>query len=187
MLAITTYLGSRELPAVGGNAKAPDWISKFRSLQYRGGLTMMVEGSPGGLTFPTTLTIKPQRMGDGWTEILIHSTQHNPNGMPPTEGEAKGVAGLAGFTGLCIPPAALQGLRPNQVLDRDPYTQYTYSVVGQANGPGGPMMVIRETGQVHHTDVGYDLRSGMLVILNKEDHSTSPGSSVTKFQLSGQE
>jgi hypothetical protein len=187
ILTLTSFAGMRTLDLPWSKGDAPQWVGTFKGLSYKGAMTVAVPGS-GSSAFPVEVTAAPKRRGAGWVETVVTLTQKNGLGLPPLTSESTLISSSRSLMGLFVPPTSLGELKEGQVLDRDPVTGFTYSVAGIVQAPGGrSVVVIREAGQAHATECGYDRESGLLTTYSKLDRSAPPGMTQLQVQLVGQE
>jgi len=78
--------------------------------------------------------------------------------MPPEQAQQEGASGTASIGGLWIPPEALAGLRPGQVIETNDNVGTTVTVSQVRQGS----VAISEVGPLHRTDWTYDTNTGML-------------------------
>ncbi len=103
-------------------------------------------------------------------------------GLPPTETTSARAFGAAQFDGLWIPTAALTALRPQQVLDRDPYSGH----VTYFGGVDGALAVIVVQGVGDSLEHYYDTVSGLLMYARYRVPSPGVGTQVTELRWAGQ-
>jgi hypothetical protein len=187
ILTLISFAGMRTPDLPWAKGEAPQWVATFKGLSYKGTVTVTVPGSVGG-AFPIEASTAPKQRGAGWVETVTTLTQKNQMGLPPLTTQSTLVSSSRSLLGLFVPPASLRELKDGQVLDRDPVTGFTYTVAGTVQAAGGrTLVVIREAGQAHATDCGYDRESGLLMTFSKLDRSAPPGMTQLQLQLVGQE
>lgn len=186
ILTLTSFAGMRTPDLPWAKGEAPRWVATFKGFSYKGTMTVTVPGSVSS-AFPIEASMAPKRRGAGWVETVTTFTQKNQMGLPPLTSQSTLISGSRSLLGLFVPPASLGELKDGQVLDRDPVTGFTYTVAGTVQSGGRTLVVIREAGQAHVTDCGYDRDSGLLMSYSKLDRSTAPGTTQLQLQLVGQE
>lgn len=162
-LAQTTYLGMRGRRFPWQNDPPPAWLSTVKELLYRGSSQTGVVGSPP-MSRPLDFQARVVKRGPGWIHYQAVASSAGYGPMPPSRNITMQVSGTAQVGGLWLPPAGIARLRPGMLLDSDPTTgvkQWVLSL-GPAGG-AGRTLVIREQGQTHTTDYGYDVNRGVLV------------------------
>lgn len=166
ILADGTLVGQRvlALPWLGENAA--DWATRAAPMAYSG--TTLVPTSGGSpLVLRQELSVKPSARGQGWVVFDALLKTSNSVGMPPTTTPSQTVSGLGQFGSAWLPPAALAKLERGQKLDSDPVTGVAVTVTDVKSG----QVILTASSAAQTTRWGYDLRSGLLNFIEKEDHN----------------
>lgn len=143
-----------------------EWSSSPQTLRYIG-TTTVPTGAGAPLQLGQELVAKPQGNGSGWVRYSMLLTTTNSIGMPPQTAPSETISGLGMFGGVYIPPAALAGLTKGQQLDSDPITLTSVSV----NKVTRDQVVIAAISPAQTVLWGYDLNTGILNLIGKEDHN----------------
>lgn len=146
-------LRRRTLPWIGG--AAPDWVHKISSFEYA--TVSIVRPPPStGYRREARIAITVQSRDPRFLVLKYPSR----GGMIPDTG----VAGTGSQGGIWLPPAALAGLRPQQVLDKDPHVDAQVFVGLASTDPNGRRRIdIVEVLPGLRVTSTYDVTSGLLV------------------------
>lgn len=179
--------GIRDVEVPWRDGGRPAWLETARRLEFSGSVTVSV---PGGFpqSLPYAMLADVAERGPDWTLFRQLSGPGDlatldgptggavngvPTGPPTTFLRVTGPAQIGGFW----LPAGIEGLEAGRVLDRDPITQVTATVV-----EAGARIVIAEANPLQRIDYAYDRASGCVVALRVEDR---PLHMVTEVRLTG--
>jgi hypothetical protein len=181
-----TFIGARQIKFAWGGEPAPAWAQKGGALKLAGGYRLDVNDMPGmpqvpGMPgFPVAVAFD---FRVGTRQVAIggwHTVQNVDRGGINVE--ASGVRCFGSHTyvgGLWAAPRALQAMQPNQVLDEDALTGYRTIFAGVRNN----LAIIAETGPNEMTEMGYDVRSGSLLMIRNTQRLLPGSSKVTELQV----
>lgn len=161
-LGQSSYLGARLVNVPWAEASAPAWLQNFRGMAGDGRVVVSQPGV-GAMPIPMSFDIEVTGRGPRWVAFRLTSKMQGMPGMPNPPQEQDLVSGAAQIGGIWVPPGGLAGLRPGQVLDRDPHTKITQSILR-----AGPReLVIGESGRIYSVEYVYDLASGGLLSVKR--------------------
>lgn len=166
VLADGTLVAQRvvSLPWTADSAAA--WSANATAMSYTGSTSVPTAGGRP-LILRQDLTCRPKIAGNGWVVYDMLLTTSNSMGMPPTSVPSMTVSGLGQFGSAWLPPATLATLRKGQVLDKDPLTGVTVTVSALTR----TQVVISASSAAQTMRWGYDLQSGVLSLIEKQDHN----------------
>jgi hypothetical protein len=139
-------------------AAAPNWVEQFKQLSYKGVQTSVVAAAGTRLNRSMLVTCTPKARGSGWLRFTNSMVIESLPGMPPETITQEGASGGASIGGLWIPPDAIAGLRPQQVIETNKLVGATVTVSRKTQDS----VTISEVGPLHHVDWTYDAKTGML-------------------------
>jgi len=170
-IAHSTFENVRPLRVPWAGSPAPSWVKNTSVLVYSGEQSVPIRGMRP-VSRPVSIRFNITQRGANWMAFRATFEEGGPEGSatPATEQKAKGVCGSAQFGGLWVPPKALDALRPNQVLDVDPFTKFVIKVTRVGKMPDGrDVVVLSETGPLQRIDYTYDRGSGILLKYTRTD------------------
>ncbi|MHC1768921.1 MAG: hypothetical protein AB9869_32335 [Verrucomicrobiia bacterium] len=122
---------------------------------------------------------------DDWFLYTQTTTLGSLPGLPPTVGTRTLATGINQLSGLCLPPAAVRSLNPNQRIDRDEFTGATIDVTHVGMLANGRMAVTlrMSAGEAAWSEVTYDALSGLALELKTFDGPSPLYFTQTELQL----
>jgi hypothetical protein len=161
-----TLVSQRMVAYPWAGEDATSWSNSPESLRYTG-TTVVPTGGGRTLQLGQELIAKPQGNGTGWVRYSMVLNTTNSMGMPPQSAPSETVNGLGQFGCVWIPPASLAKLTRGQKLDNDPVTltQVTVTEVSKKR------VVISAVSPSQTLRWGYDLTTGIMNLIVKEDHN----------------
>lgn len=176
-----TLKGRRTLNLPWLDDPPPDWLATIERVTYEGRSTVLVQiPDVPPMAVGMRASVEVTDRGHTYTRGNVNVTRGRAIGSPET-GSVSDVSGIGQIGGFWVPPAGLQELRRNQVLDEDPITRFRWTVSSTAGG----IVTLTEEGPRHRTDVAYDARTGLMQSVRREERSVA--TTITELQLSGQE
>ncbi len=151
------FVSARDLSIPWAREAVPGWVSRLRSLHYRGPIISRGPLPSTNSLFFVDLEVLTQ--GRGWLQLAsVAGTrmQGAPN-TPPAKAEI--AFGRSQFGGLWAGPEALATLERGQVLDEDAVTKMQ-TVVAKADDRS---IVITSRNAAGEIDYEYDRHTGMLI------------------------
>ncbi len=163
-LALSRFVGTRQLETPGIDAPAPPWVATVQGLEYEGTYTASnpMDPASGPWVFPMAASIAFGDRGASWATFTSTTTVSGDGPAQTTEG-----AGATGSTGLYwYDPATLAAMSTGQVLDQDPVTGAATTVGSiEAGGAGTVVHIVTALDGVS-LDLAYDVMTGVLVALD---------------------
>jgi hypothetical protein len=156
-MIVSVYLVEvRDLRLPWAGQGMPPWLRPGQQLHYRGTYrNSLAEGLPPW-SFEALVAI--ERLAGGFATAKLHTRLDMGTGAPQ-DSTVDRVFGGGMVGGVFVDPAALRRLEPGQILDQDPTTRRTTSVVGRDER----YVTIGEAGPLDGGQWTYDASSGMLV------------------------
>ena len=169
--------GVRQLELPWLDAPPPDILRGAQALSYRGQFNLQGQGIvPTPLQVDSDLLV--MRRGPDW--MLLHGRTQTQGTMMPAEGNS--VDGRGSLPPLGIAPSILAGLRPGQIIDRDPLSLFTVRVAGADAGT----VTLQADGAVQSFTYVYDRARGLLVRRMSQDRGAGMGLvNVRDLRLAG--
>jgi len=162
-MSVTTLYDLRQLQLPWLGEADPDWIRNVHKFHIRGVGNRILKGS-------TIQTPDSQIVGEfaisehgyGWIRGTCKSLE-TASWMQPQEIAFIWTCGQGALGSYFLPPAGLQKLQTNQVIDRCKNTNIVMQVTFVGNAPdGASVVVISEIANKTKRDYAYDTQTGML-------------------------
>jgi hypothetical protein len=171
------FRSARQISTPWLGKPVPASLRTARVLSYQGSYTVQGQG-----IIPTPLAVQARlqlnRRGGDWI-LLGGRTVMQGVGLPT---DFKSLDGPGALTPLAIPPDVLAGLRPGQVIDRDPQTGFVLSVAGGE----AAYVILRAAGPTQTISYAYERSRGLLARKIQQDLQRPTGLvMVTDLQLAG--
>jgi len=161
-LMISTLKASRQMKLPWLDAPAPGWVSQLQNFRMEGSAVYVTPGQIQQPGQPLSMRAVVKARGQGWVRYTSDVSEMGAAGVP-MDGTYERVSGNGCIGGLWIPPAALQMLRADQVIDEDPVTGVRTFVSFIGPAPDGRQAVmISQSSPKTRIDTAYDMDSGML-------------------------
>jgi hypothetical protein len=162
-VAVTTLYDMHQMQLPWLGEANPDWIRNVRKFHIRGAGQRLLVGSD--IQTPDSQIVGEfaiTERGDGWLRGRTRS-QESASWMAPQEQDFIWISGQGSLGSYFLPPAGLQKLQNNQVLDRCRATNVVMQVTFIGNAPDGASVAcISEIANKTRRDYVYDTQSGML-------------------------
>lgn len=176
------FVGVRERNIPWANEPAPAFFAQRRQLQYTGRYGQNLPGAPMAHAFAQQRTATFTPIAEG--VVLLEGASRRDVGVGiPQDSSDRQVYSSAFGVGAWVPPAAIAKLRPNQVIDEDPFLRFRTTFVGVQNN----LAMFTVQGPMETAEIGYDTQSGLQTLIRHTTATAGLQSTQTsEMQLVGQ-